>query len=116
VIAMSDASCPVCGGGLDNPRPMAVCATCHESLNSTLRPHSTGEFTVPMAAVLASIGEAPTITPTGPTAAGALKCSWCGRSAHQVKKLLTGGSAHICNECVSLCSEILAAELGEDWK
>jgi hypothetical protein len=90
---------------------MAVCTACHESLHSNLRPQSTGEFTVPMAAVLASIGEPPTISPAGST-----RCSWCGRAAHEVKKLLTGGQAQICNECVALCSEILAAELGDDWK
>ena len=109
---MSDASCPVCGGGLEHPRPVQVCAACHETLNATLKPQSTGEFTVPMAAI-AALGDAPVVARSP---GGGLRCSWCGRAGSEVKKLLTGGQAQICNECVALCSDILANELGEDWR
>jgi ATP-dependent Clp protease ATP-binding subunit ClpX len=36
------------------------------------------------------------------------RCSFCGRSANQVDKIITGPSVHICNECVKLCNEVLA--------
>ena len=39
-----------------------------------------------------------------------LRCSFCGRDATQVEKLITGPSVHICNECVRMCNEILSEE------
>ncbi|MFA7340240.1 MAG: ClpX C4-type zinc finger protein [Candidatus Obscuribacterales bacterium] len=42
-----------------------------------------------------------------------LKCSFCGKSQEQVKKLIAGPGAYICNECVDLCNEILEEELFE---
>jgi hypothetical protein len=41
---------------------------------------------------------------------GPPKCSFCGKSQTQVKKLIAGPSVHICNECVALCDDILAEE------
>jgi ATP-dependent Clp protease ATP-binding subunit ClpX len=38
------------------------------------------------------------------------RCSFCGKEAGQVRKLITGPSVHICNECVGMCNEILADE------
>ena len=38
------------------------------------------------------------------------RCSFCGRGAHQVEKIITGSSVHICNECVKLCNDVLAEE------
>jgi ATP-dependent Clp protease ATP-binding subunit ClpX len=38
------------------------------------------------------------------------RCSFCGKGAEQVQKLITGPSVHICNECVGMCNEILADE------
>jgi ATP-dependent Clp protease ATP-binding subunit ClpX len=38
------------------------------------------------------------------------RCSFCGRSQSEVKKLIAGSSAYICNECVELCNEILEEE------
>ncbi|MGI5891541.1 MAG: ATP-dependent Clp protease ATP-binding subunit ClpX [Bacillota bacterium] len=35
------------------------------------------------------------------------KCSFCGKSQNQVKKLIAGPGAYICNECIELCNEIL---------
>ncbi len=37
-----------------------------------------------------------------------LRCSFCGKSQNEVKKLIAGPSVHICNECVSVCNEIIA--------
>ena len=39
-----------------------------------------------------------------------LRCSFCGKSKETVKKFISGPSVYICNECVSLCNEILAEE------
>ncbi len=39
-----------------------------------------------------------------------LKCSFCGKSQKEVKKLIAGDGVYICNECVSLCNEILEEE------
>ena len=41
-----------------------------------------------------------------------LKCSFCGHSQKQVKKLIAGPGVYICDECVLLCTEILDDELG----
>lgn len=38
------------------------------------------------------------------------KCSFCGKSPTQVKKLISGPTAYICDECVHLCNEILIDE------
>jgi ATP-dependent Clp protease ATP-binding subunit ClpX len=37
----------------------------------------------------------------------ALYCSFCGKSQHEVKKLIAGPSVHICDECVALCMDIV---------
>ena len=42
-----------------------------------------------------------------------LKCSFCGKSQDQVKKLIAGPEVFICDECVELCNEILDEELFE---
>src|SRR5580658_5403219 len=38
-----------------------------------------------------------------------LLCSFCGKSQREVKKLVAGPSVYICEECVSLCNEIIAS-------
>ena len=35
-----------------------------------------------------------------------LYCSFCGKSQHEVKKLIAGPSVFICDECISLCNDI----------
>ena len=40
-----------------------------------------------------------------------LKCSFCGKTQEQVKKLIAGPDAYICNECIELCSDILYEEI-----
>jgi ATP-dependent Clp protease ATP-binding subunit ClpX len=42
-----------------------------------------------------------------------LKCSFCGKSQKQVKKLIAGPGVYICDECIDLCNEILEEELAE---
>ena len=42
-----------------------------------------------------------------------LKCSFCGKSQEQVRKLIAGPGVYICDECVDLCNEILDEELFE---
>ena len=39
-----------------------------------------------------------------------LRCSFCGKSKESVKKFISGPSVYICNECISLCNDILAEE------
>ena len=43
-------------------------------------------------------------------------CSWCGKLETQVKKLLGRNDTALCDECVSLCCDILDAELGDSWR
>ena len=40
-----------------------------------------------------------------------LKCSFCGKSQKQVKKLIAGGGVYICDECIEVCNEIIEEEL-----
>ncbi|TQL78577.1 ATP-dependent Clp protease ATP-binding subunit ClpX [Stackebrandtia endophytica] len=42
-----------------------------------------------------------------------LKCSFCGKSQRQVKKLIAGHGVYICDECVDLCNEIIEEEAAE---
>ncbi|MDN6566861.1 MAG: ATP-dependent Clp protease ATP-binding subunit ClpX [Actinomyces sp.] len=47
-----------------------------------------------------------------PDGAELLKCSFCGKSQKQVRKLIGGSGVYICNECIELCNEILDEEFG----
>lgn len=40
-----------------------------------------------------------------------IKCSFCGKDSSQVKRIIAGPDAYICNECIELCSEIIGAEV-----
>lgn len=42
---------------------------------------------------------------------GQLKCSFCGKSQDQVRKLVAGPGVYICDECIELCNEIIEEEL-----
>ncbi len=94
-----------------------VCTGCHKALGGGLSVNSTGEFRVPTAAELLSASDGiaephpSTIRPNTTSV-----CSWCGKLESQVQKLLGRGNVALCNECVSLCSDILDAELGESWR
>jgi len=39
-----------------------------------------------------------------------LKCSFCGKTQKQVKKLIAGPGVYICDECIDLCNEIIIDE------
>ena len=42
-----------------------------------------------------------------------VKCSFCGKSQKQVKKLIAGPGVYICDECIDLCNDIIAEELAD---
>jgi hypothetical protein len=112
---MSDPPCPLCGQTLADPRPLSVCHACHTAAVGGGRVSATGEFRVEqiLAAAASEAAEA-----VGRPAAepGAIQCSWCGKPEDEVRKLLSRGTVHICNECVALCAAVLTAELGDDWQ
>ncbi len=43
-----------------------------------------------------------------------LKCSFCGKTQNQVKKLIAGPGVYVCNECIDLCNEIIVEELKDE--
>ncbi|WP_445779060.1 ClpX C4-type zinc finger protein, partial [Shewanella sp.] len=42
-----------------------------------------------------------------------LYCSFCGKSQHEVRKLIAGPSVYVCDECVDLCNDIIREEIKE---
>jgi hypothetical protein len=99
--------CPVCAGNLLGGELILVCSPCRDRLGvGAVR--TTGEFRVPTELLEPSESQ-PQLHAVG-------SCSWCGRPGEQVKKLLGTAAVAICNECVALCADILAAELGPDWR
>ena len=47
----------------------------------------------------------------GSSSEKALYCSFCGKSQHEVKKLIAGPSVFICDECIELCNDIIREEV-----
>lgn len=45
-----------------------------------------------------------------------LKCSFCGKTQDQVKKLIAGPNVYICNECIDLCKDIITDEVVEEFE
>src|SRR6266851_4346272 len=45
---------------------------------------------------------------------GTLKCSFCGKSQNDVRKLIAGPTVYICDECIELCNDIIAEEWEEE--
>lgn len=92
-----------------------VCTGCHKSLGGGLAVGATGEFRVPTPELIAAAAQA-----TAPHDAqrphATHVCAWCGKLEQQVKKLLGRNSVALCDECVSLCCDILDAELGDTWR
>ena len=43
-----------------------------------------------------------------------LKCSFCGKNQDQVRRLIAGPGVYICDECIELCSEIIADEFEDN--
>jgi len=90
-----------------------VCNPCHQTLGGGLSVNATGEFRVPTAAELVDhVEDSPNMA--RPNTVNV--CSWCGKLEAQVKKLLGRGGVALCNECVSLASDIMEAEIGENWR
>ncbi len=52
--------------------------------------------------------------PTGNDSEKLLYCSFCGKSQHEVKKLIAGPSVYVCDECVELCNDIILEELEDE--
>ncbi|MDH5613503.1 MAG: ATP-dependent Clp protease ATP-binding subunit ClpX, partial [Gammaproteobacteria bacterium] len=42
-----------------------------------------------------------------------LYCSFCGKSQHEVRKLIAGPSVFVCDECVELCNDIIREEVND---
>jgi hypothetical protein len=102
--------CPICTKALEHGELVMVCTSCHNTLGGGLSVNATGEFRVPTPESLetaAATGEGVRVTNT---------CAWCGKLEHEVKKLLGRGGIALCDECVSLCCDILDAELGGSWR
>ena len=47
---------------------------------------------------------------------GLLHCSFCGKSQNEVKKLIAGRGVYICDECIEVCTSIVAEEFAEEKK
>jgi len=108
-------NCPICQQALEGGELVMVCNPCHKALGGGLAVNATGEFRVPTSAeVFEHMDDATTGAQTRPHAANV--CSWCGKLEPQVKKLLGRNGIALCNECVSLASDIMEAELGAEWK
>src|SRR5688500_4157563 len=43
-----------------------------------------------------------------------LHCSFCGKSQHEVRKLIAGPSVYVCNECIALCNEIISEDTRDE--
>ena len=52
-------------------------------------------------------------TSSGDDSGKLLYCSFCGKSQHEVRKLIAGPSVFICDECVDLCNDIIREEVQE---
>jgi hypothetical protein len=104
--------CPVCQGDLADGDLILVCGSCRDRLGGGVSVRATGEFRVP-ADLVADMGPS-TLTESTPGAPTV--CSWCAKTAGNVRKLLGTSAFAICDECVSLCADILEAELGPDWR
>ena len=57
-----------------------------------------------------------TKTPSKDEKKETLYCSFCGKSQHEVKKLIAGPNVFICDECINLCTDIIQEEQQEHAK
>lgn len=107
--------CPLCAAGIGESKSINVCAHCYGGLqaNPPVALSTTGEFpamTDPTLSTPPALNRAP-----NPDSDEVAACCWCSKTSEQVKKLLSQGDYHICNECVALCADILRMELGDDF-
>lgn len=107
-------NCPICTQALEAGELVMVCGHCHKALGGGLSVNATGEFRIPSAAEIEAHADTP--HPPGERVSATNVCSWCGKLEAQVKKLLGRNNVALCDECVSLCCDILDAELGSTWR
>lgn len=107
-------NCPICAQALEGGELVMVCNPCHKALGGGLSVNATGEFRVPTPAELEAATGEDAVPGHRPNTVAV--CSWCGKLESQVKKLLGRGGVALCDECVSLASDIMEAELGEHWR
>ncbi len=107
--------CPLCTAALGEPKAVEVCTHCYAGLQSSppVALSTTGEF--PAIADPTMSAPEPMLRSASSANAADSTCCWCSKGADAVKKLLSQGDYHICNECVALCSDILRMELGDDF-
>ena len=103
-------NCPICAQTLEGGELVMVCTSCHKTLGGGLSVNATGEFRVPTPEMLEAT-EA-----SGERVRATNVCAWCGKLEREVKKLLGRGGLALCDECVSLCCDILDAEFGAGWR
>ncbi len=106
---MRSEACPLCAQTEGATHPIHVCGNCHLELHATgaLPVSATGEF---------SAITSPVVDPPSGEAIAQLagiRCCWCDKRPEAVRKILSQGAYHICNECVALCADILQMELGD---
>ncbi|HLU65893.1 MAG TPA: ClpX C4-type zinc finger protein [Kofleriaceae bacterium] len=110
------ARCPLCSEAIHAPMSLDVCGDCFQDLRASghIALQTTGEFS----AVSPEMAERPRPAPRPRSFTGdrSITCTWCGKSREQVKKILSSEAAHLCNECVALCADILEAEVGPGWR
>jgi hypothetical protein len=108
---MHSEACPLCAATEGATHQVHICGNCHTGLHVTgaLPVSVTGEFSAVSDALLEAHLDAEKAPRTDST------CCWCNKEAAQVRKVLSQGSYHICNECVALCADILRMELGDDY-
>jgi ClpX C4-type zinc finger len=114
---MTTEPCPLCGRHPQHPMRLEVCGECYQEMTAAGAGalQATGEFhAMTPERVEKMVGA--TNRPRSMTGTPDLACTWCGKQRGEVKKILSGQSGHICNECVALCSDILESELGPDWR
>lgn len=111
-LMMHSEACPLCAAPEGATHPVNICSNCHAGLHITgaLPVSVTGEFSAVSDALLAEEAQG-SYEGTAENA----NCCWCKKSPDQVRKMLSQGSYHICNECVALCADILQMELGDDY-
>jgi hypothetical protein len=107
-------NCPICTQTLEGGELVMVCHACHKTVGGGLSVGATGEFRVPSPAEL--IAHASDDDHVGERVHTVNVCAWCGKLEAQVKKLLGRGGVALCDECVSLCCDILDSELGDHWR
>ena len=111
-------SCPLCARSLAFPNDLTVCGDCHATLqlSGAVSVSTTSEFQAVKDPRPVVSQPAPAKRPrAGTEETDSPHCSWCKKEPEDVRKMLSQGRYHICNECVFLCADILRMELGEDF-